>query len=152
MEDTTSCTGIYRDNYGVQLTPSALYIRTEGGVESVTLRFGDKPARSLRLASDMEKKIRSIEVTGADFAELEGSERLRYQVSTLVRGIKTDEIDLTGLGAVLEHIRAGCSSSPVPNQQVATPASLVGTLCSKLLVNRMKSQGLKDEQISAICQ
>jgi hypothetical protein len=152
MKDTTNCTGIYKENYSVQLTPEKLFIGIQGGIQSVTLRFGEKPARGLRLAEDMEKKIRSVIISGSDFAELVDSDRLRYQVSTLVSGIKTDELDLTGLRAALENIRSGCPIQAGTSAPAESRASLTGSLCSAVLVSRMKAQGLKDEQIFAICQ
>ena len=152
MNDTTNCTGIYKDNYSVQLTPDRLFIGIQGGIQSVTLRFGEKPPRGLRLAEDIEKRIRSIIVSGSDFAELLDSERLRYQVSTLVSGIKTDELDLTGLRPALENIRSGCLIQAGANAAGETRPSLSASLCSSILVSRMKAQGLKDEQILSICQ
>jgi hypothetical protein len=151
MKDTTSCTGIHKDNYAIQLTSTTLYIGVLGGLQSVTLRYGDKPARKLRLPEEMEKKLRSIIITGQDFAELSGSVRLRYQASTLVRGIETDEIDLVGFDEVLANIRSGCpiqeeSSAP---QKSVTPT---GTLCTLILVKRMKLQSLRDDQIQTVCR
>jgi hypothetical protein len=150
MKDTTSCTGIYKENYSVQLTSETLYIGVQGGIEGVTLRFGDKPARGLRLAQEMEKRIRSLILSGSEFSELSGSTRLRYQVSTLVSGIKTDEIDLAGYDAALAYIRAGCASGADPAPQQGPSA--VGTLCAPALVERMQAQGLKEEQISSMCR
>jgi hypothetical protein len=151
MKDTTSCTGIYKDNYAIQLTTDTLFLGVQGGIQSVTLRYGDKAARSLRLADEMEKKIRSVIIKGADFAELSGSDRLRYQVSTLVSGIKTDELDLVGFEETLANIRSGC---PTPtNASVAPKAtSPTGSICTATHVERMRAQGVKDEQIQAICR
>jgi hypothetical protein len=151
MNDTTGCTGIYKEDYSVQMTSEKLYISIQGGIQGVTLRFGEKPARGFRLPEKIEKDIRSVIISGSDFAELVNSERLRYQVSTLVSGIKTGDLDLTGIRPALESIRSGC---PIQEGAVAvqTPASLAGALCSNVLVSRMKAQGIKDEQILAICQ
>jgi hypothetical protein len=151
MKDTASCTGIYKENYTVQLTPDSLFIGVQGGVDTVTLRYGDKPARGLRLAQEMEKKIRSVILSGNDFNEIAGSGRLRYQVSTLVSGIKTDEIDLDGFEDALSNIRAGCSlQTEVAVQPKASPPE--GSMCTGLLVERMRVQGIKDVQIQAICR
>jgi len=108
MKDTTTCTGIYKDDYRVQLTDGKLFIGIQGGIETVTLRFGEKPAQDLRLAKDMEKKIRSVIITDSEFSELSGSERLLYQVSTLVGSSKTNEIKLAGFEEALANIQSGC--------------------------------------------
>jgi hypothetical protein len=64
MTDKISCTGIYKSNYGVQLTPDTLFVKVVGGVESVTLRFGDEPARRMRMPSKIEKKSGRSPLTG----------------------------------------------------------------------------------------
>lgn len=117
MKDTVDCTGIYKDNYGVQLTNDTLFVSVKGGLESVTLRFGDKPARPLRLAKKMEKDIRSIIISDADFSELLENDRLRIQASTLVSGIANEDFDLSGIKGALESIRANC-----PIQTSTAPA------------------------------
>ena len=151
MKDTVSCTGIYKENYDIQLTPRTLYIRVQGGLQGVMLRFGDQPARPLRLAEEMEKKIRSIIITGSEFNDLADSNRLRYQVSTLVSGIKSDDLDLSGIQEALANIRAGC---PLPggSAPAAKPAAPTGSMCSAMLVERMRGQGIRDDQIEAICR
>ena len=86
MTDTANCTGIYKDSYSVQLASDALFIRMQNGIRSVTLRFGAKPAHAMRLATGMEQRLYSVRISGSDFAELIDSERLRYEVLTLVSG------------------------------------------------------------------
>lgn len=155
MTDKTDCTGIYKEDYGVQLVKDQLFVRVAGGIESVTLRFGDEPARPLRLPTEMEKKVRVIIVSGADFERLRDVSRLLYQSSTLVSGIKSGEIDLIGFGPALDNIRAGCpdqSSVPAAGAAAQTPNNLTGTMCNSALVARMQQNGLKDSQILAICQ
>jgi hypothetical protein len=149
MTDQTSCTGIYKDNFGIQLSPENLFIRIDGGIESVTLRFDDNPPTRFRLATSMEKKLRSIDISGSEFAQLRSSRRLRYQSSTLVSGIQTGEIDLTDFQTVLENIQQGCPASGI-SKSAQAPATNSG--CSVELIGRMKKQGLSPEQIAAICQ
>lgn len=108
MDDKTNCTGIYKEDYGVQLTEDTLYLKVQGGVEAVTLRFGDKPAQKLRLAKELEKKLRAVMLTDSEFDELSGSGRLLYQVNTIINSVKTNEINLTGFEETLANIRAGC--------------------------------------------
>lgn len=159
MKDTVDCTGIYKDNYGVQLTEGTLFVSVKGGLESVTLRFGDKPARSFRLAEKMEKEIRSIIISGTDFSELLESNRLRIQASTLVSGIANEDFDLSGIKDALESIKASCpiQASSTPTASSEKPSLPISEkpaqpACSDVLVSRMKAQHLKEKQILAICK
>jgi len=155
MTDKTDCTGIYKEDYGVQLVKDQLFVRIAGGIESVTLRFGDEPARPLRLPTDMEKKVRVFIVSGADLEKLRDVNRLLYQSSTLVSGIKSGEIDLSGFGPALDNIRAGCpdqNSATASGAAAPAPANLTGTMCNSALIARMQKNGLKESQILAICQ
>lgn len=152
MTDKIDCTGIYRDEYGVQLTAETLYVKVSGGLESVTVRFGDEQARPLRLPTETEKKIRAIMLTGTDLDQLQAVTRLRYQASTLVSGIKTGDLDLTGFTQALESIKAGCPlQTPAPVAEKTSDA-LNGSMCNVMLIARMRKQGIKDGQITAICQ
>lgn len=151
MKDTVDCTGIYKENYGIQLTKDNLFVSVKGGIQSVTLRFSDKPARSLRLPEEMEKKIGSIIISGSDFSELMESNRLRVQASTLVRGIANEDLDLAGIMDAWESIKGDCpiqstKATPLKAEKSVAPA------CTEVLVTRMKAQGLKDMQIAAICK
>lgn len=149
MTDKTECTGIYLDNYGIQLTADKLYISVSGGLQSVTLRFGDEPARPLRFPTDLEKTVRVIILSGAELEQLQAVSRLRYQALTLVSGIKAGDLDLTGLKPVLDNIRAGC---PVQASVPATPISkdtLTDSVCDAVLTSRMWELGLKESQITA---
>ena len=151
-KDTTGCTGIYKEDYSVQLKPDRLSIRIEGGIESVALRFGEKPAQGARPPDETEKKIRTVIISGPDFDELVDSERLRYEVSTPRSGNKTGDLDLTGLRAALANIRSGCPVQAAAGAAAESRPSLTGSLCSTVLVSRMQAQGLKDEQIVAVCR
>ncbi|RJF99050.1 hypothetical protein D3871_11400 [Noviherbaspirillum saxi] len=156
MKDTVNCTGIHKENYGIQLTEDSLYVSIRGGIQSVTLRFDDNPARSMRLADDIEKKINSVIISGTDFTELVSSNRLRVQVSTLVRGIANEDLDLTGIQSTLENIKAKCPAQKEEVKPAAVPLAPVSsaalTSCSTELKARMKAQGIKDKQIEAICK
>ena len=159
MKDTVECTGVYKDNYGVQLTNDTLYVSVRGGLESVTLRFGDKPARSMRLAEKAEKDLRSIIISGTDFTELIESDRLRIQALTLVGNITNEDFDLSTIKDVLDSIRGGCpvQVSAAPTENLEKPLLTVSDksiqpTCSDVILSRMKVQGLKEKQIRAICK
>jgi hypothetical protein len=152
MKDTVDCTGIFKENYGVQLTGDTLFVSVKGGLQSVTLRFADKPARSMRLPEDLEKKLGSIIISGSDFSELLESDRLRVQAMTLVRGIATEDFELVGIKDALESIRSGCPVQPKTSApHVVEKPSAVST-CTEQLLSRMKAQGLRESQIQAICK
>ena len=130
-----------------------------GGLESVTLRFGDKPARSMRLAEKAEKDLRSIVISGNDFTELIESDRLRIQAFTLVGGITNEDFDLSTIKDVLDSIRGGCpvQVSGAPTENLEKPLQTVSDksiqpTCSDVILSRMKVQGLKEKQIRVICK
>lgn len=147
MKDTVNCTGIYKENNGIQMTKDKLFVSVKGGIQSVTLRFGDKPARPLRLPEEMEKKIGSIIISGSDFSELVESNRLRVEAATLVRGIANEDLDLSGIKDALESIKGDC-----PIQSTKTTVPKAESTCTDVLVARMKAQGLKETQILVICK
>jgi hypothetical protein len=147
MKDTINCTGIYKENNGIQMTKDKLFVSVKGGIQSVTLRFGDQPARPLRLPGDMEKKIGSIIISGSDFSELVESNRLRVEAATLVRGIANEDLNLTGIKDALESIKGDC---PIQADKTIVPKE--EPACSDVLMARMKAQGLKETQILVICK
>jgi hypothetical protein len=150
MTDATTCTGIYKEDYGIQLTQDELYVSVRGVIQSVTFRFGENPPKPDRLADTIEKEIGSVIISGIDFSELIQSNRLRLKVLTRFQGIADKDIDITGIQAAVENIKVGC-----PEQSAATSSQrkvVPENLCSDELVSRMKSNGLKDKQIKKICQ
>jgi hypothetical protein len=163
MKDTVSCTGIYKDNIGIQLTDQNLFITVQGGIESVTLRIDEFPAGALRLPTSIEKKIGSVIINGFDFDQLARGNRLRYQVSTLVRGLIGGDLDLIGIGDALYSIRTGCpivppaavevaAQIPAPLPPVPPPAAAPAAMCSDILMARMKAHAITPRQIQAICK
>jgi hypothetical protein len=159
MNDSVSCTGLYKTNNGIQLSRSEMYVSVKGGIQLITLRFDDSPAESSRLPEKMEKDVRAIIIDGADFNKLQESKRLRVQTLTLVSGIVSEDLDLTGLQEALASIKADCpvqaapvitpAPAPTPIAAAAVPPPPV---CSDVLISRMKAQGLKDKQILAVCK
>lgn len=152
MTDKTSCTGIYNGDYSIQLTPDTLFVSISGGIESVLLRYDDQPPARMRLATEMEKKIRSMIISGNSFSQLTTAGRLRYQAATMVSGIKTGEIELTDFNAVLANIQQGCPNTGTSAAELKSAPAAAGGTCSVELINKMKQQGLAPEKILAICQ
>lgn len=111
MTDKKSCTALYRNEWKVQGTASALYIgyKGRGGVKYYTLRVDDEPADSLQSATDMEKNISAI-IIDSNFSRIYNGKRLRAQVGTILGSLVVEDIDLTGLKESVDYIRANCSS------------------------------------------
>jgi hypothetical protein len=146
MTDKTSCTGIYKDQAGIQLANDSLFITIQGGIQTVTLRFDDQPPERLRLGTEMEKEIRSVHITGDEFRKLLGSNRLRVQVLTLLRGIEDRDMDLIGLSETLSNIRQGCPGAPQ-----GSAASEKPSLCSDKIQKRLREKGMSPADIQYIC-
>lgn len=147
MSDKTSCTGIYKGDRSIQLTREALYISVQGGIESITLRFGEQAAERLRLPTDIEKKVRAVSISGNSFQKLLGSDRLRVQVLTLVRGIATFDLDLSGIDAAVENIQNGCPGEPTGDSDKSSPTSL----CGDRVIARLKERGVSEDDIAHAC-
>jgi len=154
MTDKVQCTGIYKENYSIQLAQDELYISVSGGIQGVTLRFDEQAPLSMRLATKMEKDIRAVIISGTEFTQLTQSKRLRLQVPTLVSGLHNDDLDLSGLNEALQSISTNCPVVPPPEkviEKVEQKVSLPQPTCSEILITKMKKQGLKEKQIRAIC-
>lgn len=151
MTDKVSCTAIYKANYGVQLARDKLIVRISGGIQSVTLRFGENPPQSMRLPQKMEKDVNAVIIEGAEFSQALETNRLRVQVLTLVRGVATEDLDTTGIQSATEHIQAGC---PVANASDATakPPTPTDGVCSEQLVVRLRAAGVTEQQINTACR
>ncbi len=155
MTDKVTCTGVYQDNFGVQLSAESLYITVAGGIKGITLRFGDQPADDLRLPTEMEKKVGVIIVRDTNLQRALNSSRLRAQTVTLVRGMAYEDLNLAGMKAAHEHIVAGC---PVGGTPTAAQSSSQESerrpesLCSEVLLKRLQAAGVPQPQIDAACK
>ena len=151
MTDKVSCTGIYKANIGVQLARDRLFVKIAGGIQSVTLRFGEDPPQGLRLPQDMEKKVNSVIIEGNEFRQALETARLRVQVLTLVRGVATEDLDTTGIQAAAEHIQAGCPQE-ADGASGAKPAGVTDSSCPEALVARLRAAGVTVQQIATACR
>ena len=147
MTDSTVCTSIYKNQFGIQLGENMLTIAVADGVKNVQLRFDDEQAKPLRTATKSEFQNNRVEVTGSDFAELLDSRRLRYQATTGTNDTASGEIDLNGVFQTHDNVRAGCAGSPVvkADEPVATDA------CTPALRERMSRKGIAPQDIQDIC-
>jgi hypothetical protein len=151
MTDKVSCTGVYGTNHGIQLSDDGLYVNIKGGIKSVTLRFGENAPRPLRLPQKMETAVDAVILEGSEFADALQSNRLRIQVLTHVRGIATEDLNITGIQAAEDHIKAGCpptaESSTAPKSQ-----SKQESLCSDQLRARLRAAGVTQKQMVGACR
>jgi hypothetical protein len=146
MSDSTVCTAIYKNQFGIQLSDDMLTIAIADGVKNVQLRFDEGTADAMRPATPSEFKNNRIEITGSDFAALLDSHRLRYQATTGANGVASDDIDLNGVFQTHDNVRAGCAGNPVAKSAPATRDA-----CSPGVRNRMAQKGIAAQDIQDIC-
>ena len=170
MTDKVSCTGLYKNNPSIQLSQDNLYVKIQGGLESVTLRFGESPAQPLRLAQKIEKSLGAVDINGTEFSQALQNDRLRVQVLTLVRGVALEDMDLSGIKGAIDHIRNGCPTvgtigptpapmpaPPPPKVAVAAvpPAAATNTptapMCPMPLLTRLRAAGVTEKQLEIAC-
>ena len=99
ITDEPACVANYKDRFDIQLGENDLFVGLggRGEVSSVVLRFDDKPAKESRPASEAEKKLRAINLRGAEFDELMSSKRLRMQIRTAADTTIEEDLDLDGV-------------------------------------------------------
>ena len=151
MTDKVKCTGCFTGNDGVQLVSDSMYVRISGGIQAVTPRFGVSPAKPLRIATGMEKKVGVIVLHGNEFTEATQSNRLRLEVLTLVSGVATLDLDISGIQSAVDHIKAGCPAS-ADNSQNAKPTTTPEAFCSEQLEAKLRAAGVAEQQISTACR
>lgn len=111
MTDAANCTAIYKGEYRYQLTKEDFFVAIpRGGVKGVTLRFGDQPARELRLATSLERSLRAVRLTGSEFEDLKTSGRLRWQVLTILDTMDSGEVNTSDLPRAVQLV-TDCSAS-----------------------------------------
>ncbi len=152
MTDATECTGIYNNDYSIQLTAQALLISMPDGVRNVRIRFDDDATES-RLPKRTEKAVDAIDIRGGDFSRLQQSKRLRYEVQTAAGSIVNGDVDLNGVPLILGNIRSGCMGDPLPPQvgQLAGGTTATTQECSDGARARMAQKGISAQDIVAIC-
>ena len=145
MTDATVCTGVYRDQYSVQLSENMLVIALSDGVKEVQLRFDDADALPPRKGSPSEFKNGRIEITGSDFTQVLDSKRLRYEAQTVTNGTMSGDINLDGVFQVHGNVAAGCSGNPIAVAKAATDG------CTTAMRDRMMQKGIAARDIDDIC-
>jgi len=99
VTDEPACVANYEDRFDIQLGENDLFVGLggRGEVSSVVLRFDDKPAKESRPASEAEKRLRTVNLRGAEFEELISSKRLRMQIRTAAGATIEEDLDLDGV-------------------------------------------------------
>jgi hypothetical protein len=123
MTDEIVCTGIYKNNYGIQLGKEMLHIRVPGGPVTYQFRLDNEEAMDQEQTSDLQQRIGTIDVVRGDFKDLQAARRLRYTSVTLLGHVVEGDLDLTGLPEALHHIKAGCPGPPISNAPAEAPST-----------------------------
>lgn len=146
MTDKTSCTGIYNNDFGIQLTDDTLFISIRGSLRGYQFRFDDQPVSQMYIANDTEERMDTI-IIKANFKKTLGSDRLRVKALTY-NSSKDYDLDLSGIVDAVQNIRSGCPGEPV-NGVVASDEETL--LCGAKVVTRLKEKGVSKETIDYAC-
>ncbi len=151
MTDAKVCTGVYKDNYDIQLSATALLISIPDGLKSVRLRFDNEDAEELRLPRNSERAISAININGADYQRLLRSKRLRFEALTLTDNVVNGDLDLNGVNIIRSNIEAGCFGNPINAPAAAATAPPSAPECSDGARARMAQKGISAQDIVFFC-
>lgn len=154
MSDKVTCTGVNVQGPNIQLSSRGFYIALRGGIDSVELRFDEKPSRKMRVPTDMEKKVRAIILDEEEFQDAINSDRLRFESLRTLGGFNTGDINLDGIKAARDHIQAGCPASTPQNtvQEVkSTPQEVKQEFCVQPMRDKLRAAGVTAKQIKQVC-
>lgn len=110
MTDKISCVVSPPGKPFIQVNLGSLYIsyRSRGGLQGFQYRIDDAPISRMQLPTPIEQQISAAHIRGATFDQILRSRRLRVQALTLVAGVITDDVDLSGLSAVYARMQREC--------------------------------------------
>ena len=104
------CVGVYKNNYNIRLTDTALYIYLRGGVKSVKLRYGNIPAREyIRKPSAMEGHLSILALENDEFKSMLTATNVHIEVSTIMGTTQTYDIIPEGIVQAVAKIHSGCA-------------------------------------------
>jgi hypothetical protein len=111
MTDKKNCTALYKNGWNLQGTENTLYLsmKGRGGVAAYILRIDDEAPNSLRLASDVDKRLSAINFQ-PDFQRIYDSKRIRVQISTILNSMVIEDIDMHGFKESVDYIRQNCQA------------------------------------------
>lgn len=151
MTDSKVCTGVYKDNYDIQLSATALMIAIPDGLKSVRLRFDNEDAQDMRLPRGSESAIGAINIRGEDYQRLLRSKRLRFEALSTTDNVISGDLDLNGVNIIRSNIEAGCFGNPINVvAPAAAPKSNVPE-CSDGARARMAQRGISAQDIVTFC-
>jgi hypothetical protein len=111
MTDKKTCTALYQAAWTIQGTSDSMYVNLggRGGVKAYILRIDDAAADSLRLASKMEQQISAVDLDHS-FDRVYNAKRVRLQISTVLRDVVIEDIDMTGFKESVDYIKGRCEA------------------------------------------
>lgn len=149
-----ACTGFYMGQGGVQLGRDSLLIKTADEVKSVSLRFGEQPARAARALDPNERQMGAVMVAGADFELMRRGKSLALELVT-AKGNESHSLKLEGLDAALKNIDAGCplpaASARAERAQQQARAKAQASRCTPEGVEKQRAMGVPEWRIAARC-
>jgi hypothetical protein len=147
MTDKVTCSAVYRTDPRVQMSDDALYVGMAGGIESITIRFGDQDPRKLRFPTEIERKIGAVMLEWGDFHEFQAFGRIRVQARTIAQGLQFRDVDAAGAREAVAHMKNGCLIAAGVKE---IPAESPGR-CTPELRARLAAAGVTAEQVRAAC-
>jgi len=111
MTDKKTCTALYQAAWTIQGTSDSMYVSLggRGGVKAYNLRIDDEAADPLRLASKMEQQISAVDLDHS-FNRVYNAKRVRLQISTILRDVVIEDIDMTGFKESVDYIKGRCEA------------------------------------------
>jgi hypothetical protein len=111
MTDKMDCTALYQGAWKIQGDASTFYVglKGRGGVSAYKLRIDDDAPDSLKLASDVERRISAADLTYS-FGRILNAKRVRIQVQTILDTIVVEDIDMTGFKEAVDYIKSNCQA------------------------------------------
>jgi hypothetical protein len=110
MTDETTCILSPVGKPYVQISVRDLYIsyRTRGGVQGFQYRLDDGPISDMEIPTDTEKQIGFVHISGDAFNRVLRASRLRVQVVTLISGLQTEDLAVSGMRSLYAKMQREC--------------------------------------------
>ena len=109
-----SCVVVYGDDFGIRVDVNdgkgEFYWSLPGqdGLRAYKFRFDDNAQSELQLASDIEKQLDIVMLSGRTFDRILQSNVLRIQAVTVLSSLKYLRVDLAGITTAFNGMRTQC--------------------------------------------